>query len=162
MLCLGLSGSGKSTLLAQLVGENTANIVPTDGFNIKTLPINGIVLSIKELGGSERVQTFWTNYYDDKHALIFVVDSSSSDSSLQESINTLRKILSNQSFRKRPCMVLGTHKDKPQARTHQQMEDHFREVLLDHEWALVCCSAFDRHSIQNAMCSLSSLINVFP
>lgn len=161
MLCLGLSGSGKSTLLAQLVGEKTTNIEPTDGFNIKTLPLNGIVLSIKELGGSDRVQMFWANYYENKHALMFVVDISSS--SLQQSIDTLRKILLSPALRGRPCMIVGTHKDKPEARTQQQVEEHFREVLLGHKWVVFCCSAFDRHAIQDAMSSLTSLINnVFP
>ena len=163
MLCLGLSNSGKSTLLAHLVGENAANIQPTNGFNIKTLPVNGRVLSIKELGGSDRVQMFWTHYYDNKHALIFVVDISESDTNLQQSIDTLRQNLLSPAFRGRPCIIIGTHKDKPEARSQQQVEEHLKEVMMSHKWALFCCSAFDRYAIQEAMTSLTLLINnVFP
>lgn len=135
------------------------NIEPTNGFNIKTLPVNGRVLSIKELGGSDRVQMFWTHYYDNKHALIFVVDISASDSNLQRSIETLCKTLLSPAFRGRPCMIIGTHKDKPEARSQQQVEEHLREVMQTHKWVLFCCSAFDRRAIQEAITSLTSLIN---
>ncbi|KAF7492698.1 ADP-ribosylation factor-like protein 15 [Sarcoptes scabiei] len=163
VLCLGLSGSGKSTLLAQLVGENTTNIKPTNGFNIKTLPLNGIVLSVKELGGSERVQMFWANYYENKHALLFTVDIASNESIMQQSIETLRNILTNADLRGRPCMIIGTHNDKPEARTQRQIEQYFQTVMNGHKWKVFCCSALDRNSIMDAFAALIVLIkNVFP
>ncbi|OTF82761.1 ADP ribosylation factor-like protein, partial [Euroglyphus maynei] len=164
VLCLGLSGSGKSTLLAQLVGEQTNNIEPTNGFNIKTLPLNGIILSVKELGGSERLQTFWSNYYENKHALLFIVNIASNELLMKQSLDTLRQILMNPDLRGRPLMIIGTHKDRPEARTQQQIEQYFQPLLNDHnKCKILCCSAFDRNSIMDAFAALIVLIkNVFP
>ncbi|KAJ6218790.1 hypothetical protein RDWZM_004602 [Blomia tropicalis] len=158
VLCLGLTGSGKSTLLAQLVGDNTNNIEPTNGFNIKTLPLNGMVLSIKELGGSERVQMFWANYYDGKHALMFVMNLTSTECNIDRSLDTLRMVLANPALRGRPCLVIGTHKDRPDARTKEQMEERLRDLMQDIRWAICCCSALDRHDIHQAMTTLTALI----
>ena len=125
--------------------------------------MNGQVLSIKELGGSDRVQMFWANYYDNKHALIFVMDIAASETDLTAAIETLRQILISPALRGRPCLVIGTHKDNAEARSEQQIEDHLRDVMLAHKWVLFCCSAFDRNAIQQAMTSLTTLINnVFP
>ena len=158
-----MSGSGKSTLLAQLVSENTSNIQPTNGFNIKTLPLNGTVLSIKELGGSNRVQMFWDNYFDNKHALLYIVDISSSESELEESVEILKNILTNPGLHGRPCIIIGTHNDKPEARTSNQIEQYFQGVMAGYKWKLFCCSAFDRHAILDALSTLVLLIkNVFP
>ena len=114
VLCLGLSGSGKSTLLAQLVGDTTDNIEPTNGFNIKTLPIKDTVLSIKELGGSGRVQHFWDYYFADKNGLLFVVNSAANEDELRLARETLKTVLSNATMKGRPCLVLGTHSDLPE------------------------------------------------
>mgnify|MGYP000061773130 CR=1 FL=1 len=163
VLCLGLSGSGKSTLLAQLVGEQTNGIEPTNGFNIKTLPLNGIILSVKELGGSERLQTFWSNYYENKHALLFIVNIASNEIIMQKSLDTLRTILMNPGLRGRPLMIIGTHKDQPEARTQQQIEQYFQPLLNGHKCKILCCSALDRNSIMDAFAALIVLIkNVFP
>lgn len=145
------------------MGESANNLEPTNGFNIKTLPVNGQVLSIKELGGSERVQMFWAHYYENKHALLFVVDIAASDDTLRQSLDILRQTLASPSFRGRPCLIIGTHQDRPDARSKQQVEEQVREVMLAHKWGLFCCSAFDRNAIQEAINSLTMLINnVFP
>lgn len=140
-----------------MVGENTTNIVPTTGFNIKTLPINGLVLSIKELGGSDQVRRFWNNYYENKHALLFVFDVSTPETELQDSLELLKKILSN--FKGKPCMIIGTHKDNPNARTAPQIEAILQSILAGHKWSLYTISAFDRLAIREAIHSLASLIN---
>ena len=164
VLCLGLSGSGKSTLLAQLVGENpAATIEPTNGFNIKTLPVAGRVMSIKELGGSDRVRRFWAHYFENKHALIFVLNVAATTERMEAAVETLRSTLHSAAFRGRPCLVIGTHGDRPEARSAAAVEEQLREVMANVKWLLVVVSAFDRAAVQQAMASLAALIStVFP
>ena len=158
ILCLGLSGSGKSTLLAQLVGETTENIEPTNGFNIKTLPIKNTVLSIKELGGSGRVQNFWDYYFADKNGLLFVVNSASDEEQLRLAKETLKSVLSNPRLKGSPCLVLGTHSDLSGARTEKQLELYLQNVMHGHKWTVVCCSSFNKQQIINAFETLVDLI----
>lgn len=92
VLCLGLTGAGKSTILAQLVGEAHSHLEPTNGFNIKTLPVNDTVISIKELGGSCRIQPFWECYFNEKNAILFVVNAAASEDELKTSRDILKKV----------------------------------------------------------------------
>lgn len=158
VLCLGLSGSGKSTLLAQLVGETTDNIEPTNGFNIKTLPIKDTVLSIKELGGSGRVQHFWDYYFTDKNGLLFVVNAAADDDQLSLARETLKSVLSNASMKGRPCLVLGTHSDLPRAKSQQALHLHFQSIMQGHRWRVMTCSSFDKLQIVSALEALIDLI----
>ncbi|XP_054159622.1 ADP-ribosylation factor-like protein 15 [Oppia nitens] len=160
ILCLGLTGSGKSTILAQLVGENTDNIQPTNGFNIKTLPIKGIVVSIKELGGSGRVQNFWNYYFADKNAIMFVIDSAGSDEELQLAKETLKSVLSNARLRGRPCLVLGTHSDISGSKSQQELESLLQNVMQGFKWQVMICSSFDRQLIRKAFETLIDMIAV--
>lgn len=106
---------------------------------------------------------FWANYYENKHALLFIVDIASNESTLQKSLETLRKILLNPGLRGRPCMIIGTHQDKPEARSQQQIEQYFQTVMNGHKWKVFCCSALDRNSILDAFaCLIVLLKNVFP
>ena len=158
ILCLGLSGSGKSTLLAQLVGETTENIEPTNGFNIKTLPIKDTVVSIKELGGSGRVQHFWDYYFADKNGLLFVINSAVSEDELKLAKETLKTVLSNARLRGRPCLVLGTHSDLSNAKTEKELELYLQNIMQGHKWRVMCCSSFNKQQILNAFETLVDLI----
>eukprot|EP00042_Codosiga_hollandica_P036528 m.279780 g.279780 ORF g.279780 m.279780 type:complete len:110 (-) comp54908_c0_seq20:253-582(-) len=51
VLLLGLSGAGKTRLLATLLGEDAGDIKPTQGFNIKSVKFDNVVLNVKEIGG---------------------------------------------------------------------------------------------------------------
>jgi ADP-ribosylation factor-like protein 15 len=160
ILCLGLSGSGKSTLLAHLVGETTANIEPTNGFNIKTFPIKGTIVSIKELGGSGRVQNFWDYYFADKNAILFVVNASANEDELRLARETLRTVLSNIRLRGKPCLVLGTHSDVSGAKTEQELDLYFQNIMNGHKWQVLCCSSFDRQQTRSALETLIDLITI--
>lgn len=158
ILCLGLSGSGKSTLLAHLVGETTSNIEPTIGFNIKTLPIKDTVISIKELGGSGRVQHFWNYYFTDKNAILFTVNSASNEEELKRARQTLKSVLSNNRLRGRPCLILGTHMDMSEAKSEQELEQFFQNIMHGHKWRVFCCSSFNKQQILTALETLVDLI----
>lgn len=125
------------------------------------------MLSIKELGGSDRVRHFWTHYFEDKHALLYVLNIAAPEGRLEASVETLRNTLSSSAFRGRPCLVIGTHGDQPEAREAAVVEARLREALMgqgkDTKWTLVVLSAFDRAAVQAAMASLAALISaVFP
>lgn len=52
-----------------------ATITPTKGFNIKSLTFEKFKLNVWDIGGQKALREFWSNYFPNTDALIYVVDS---------------------------------------------------------------------------------------
>ena len=52
LLVLGLDNSGKTTILKKLSDEDITTIMPTQGFNIKSLMHDGFKLNVWDIGGA--------------------------------------------------------------------------------------------------------------
>merc|ERR1719161_2937735 len=75
ILVLGLDNSGKTTILKALSEEDISTIMPTQGFNIKSLTQDGFKLNVWDIGGQKAIRPYWKNYYKNTDSLVFVVDS---------------------------------------------------------------------------------------
>lgn len=56
ILVLGLDNAGKTTILKKLSDEDLHHIMPTQGFNIKSLQHNGFKLNVWDIGGGWRLR----------------------------------------------------------------------------------------------------------
>jgi len=75
VIMFGMDSSGKTTLLYKMKAvDPEEKIVPTVGFNVETLKYKNFALTIWDVGGQHK-QPFWKDYYENTHAIIFVVDS---------------------------------------------------------------------------------------
>lgn len=70
---LGLDNSGKTTILKKLSDEEIDHIMPTQGFNIKSLMRDGFKLNVWDIGGQKSIRPFWRNYFDQADALVYVI-----------------------------------------------------------------------------------------
>ena len=52
VLVLGLDNAGKTTILKKLSEEDITHIMPTQGFNIKSIESNGFKLNVWDIGGT--------------------------------------------------------------------------------------------------------------
>lgn len=50
-------------------------ITPTRGFNIKSLAHEKFKLNVWDIGGQQALREYWSNYFPNTTALIFVIDS---------------------------------------------------------------------------------------
>ena len=73
---LGLDNSGKTTILKKLSEEDISHIMPTQGFNIKSVQSAGFKLNVWDIGGQKAIRPYWKNYYENTDGMVFVVDSS--------------------------------------------------------------------------------------
>merc|ERR1711912_90275 len=76
ILMLGLDNSGKTSILKRLSDEDISTIMPTQGFNIKSLLHEGFKLNVWDIGGQKTIRPYWKNYFENTDALIYVVGSS--------------------------------------------------------------------------------------
>merc|ERR1712086_1226603 len=95
ILVLGLDNSGKTTILKALSEEDINTIMPTQGFNIKSLTQDGFKLNVWDIGGQKAIRPYWKNYYENTDGLVFVVDSSDEER-INECIEELNSLLVEQ------------------------------------------------------------------
>ena len=60
LLVLGLDNSGKTTILKKLSDEDITQIMPTQGFNIKSLMHDGFKLNVWDIGGESSSSLLFT------------------------------------------------------------------------------------------------------
>jgi ADP-ribosylation factor-like protein 3 len=72
LLLLGLDNAGKTSCLKKLSDEEIAHIMPTQGFNIKSLQQEGFKLNVWDIGGQKAIRPYWKNYYDNTDALVSI------------------------------------------------------------------------------------------
>ena len=70
ILVLGLDNAGKTTILKKMSEEDIDTIMPTQGFNIKSLAHDGFKLNVWDIGGQKAIRPYWKNYYEGTDALV--------------------------------------------------------------------------------------------
>ncbi|KAL6878432.1 hypothetical protein ACP4OV_012602 [Aristida adscensionis] len=87
VLILGVDKAGKTTFLEKLKsiylkGEGLPpdRIVPTVGLNIGRIEDANAKLVFWDLGGQVGLRTIWEKYYEEAHAIIYVIDAAAAAS----------------------------------------------------------------------------------
>ena len=76
MCVLGLDNAGKTTILKSLSREEIQHVMPTQGFNVKSLSVENFKFNVWDLGGQKAIRQHWKNYYENLDCIIYVIDSS--------------------------------------------------------------------------------------
>merc|ERR1711959_525177 len=92
ILMLGLDHGGKTTILKKMSEEDITHIMPTQGFNIKSLVHEGFKLNVWDIGGQKTIRPYWSNYFESSDCLVYVIDSSDRRR-LEESGSELSELL---------------------------------------------------------------------
>lgn len=108
ILMLGLDGVGKTTLLYRLKLNEFVKTVPTIGFNVETLEIKNIKLTVWDVGGA--IRELWKHYYANTDLLIFVIDPTEKER-LETVKNTLAEI-HEEIESQAPFLILANKSDK--------------------------------------------------
>lgn len=118
----------------------------------------GKSVSVKEIGGSKAVIPFWSNYFHNKDAVMFVVNSTASDQDLQTSKNALMDVLADQRMREKPFLILGTHSDVSGARDSSQLQQFFSDIMRNRRCSVRTCCAFNGEQVKSVLQVLVDLI----
>src|SRR3569623_842125 len=70
-----LTNTGKTTILYKMKLEETIQTTPTVGFNVETLNIKNINMTVWDVGVRDKGRPLWRHYFKNSQGLIWVIDS---------------------------------------------------------------------------------------
>ena len=143
-LCfLGLDNSGKSSIINMLIGNFDSKPKPTLGFRPFSMMLGKDTIKFYDLGGGRKIRDIWDQYYHDVHAIVYVVDASSSPAQLQETTDTFHAVLKHPYNAGKPVLILVNKKDKPDTHSANQIRDLMQlHKLPDLVYMITECSSY--------------------
>merc|ERR1712176_637452 len=110
----GRDNAGKTTILKKMSEEDISTIMPTQGFNIKSLVQGDFKLNVWDIGGQQSIRPYWSNYFEASDALVYVIDSSDTRR-LEESGQELKELLAEDKLGGIPLLIFANKQDLLQA-----------------------------------------------
>ncbi|KAF5381934.1 hypothetical protein D9757_007587 [Collybiopsis confluens] len=117
VIIVGLDGAGKTTLLEQIKtlyndtpGLPPDKIGPTVGQNTGKITLPSTILQFWDLGGQRGIRNIWHKYYDDCHAVVYVIDADDRER-LSEGWDVFDSVLSSPQILNLPLLLLANKQD---------------------------------------------------
>ncbi|CAD7955210.1 unnamed protein product [Amoebophrya sp. A120] len=151
ILVLGLDNAGKTTILKKLSEEDISHIMPTQGFNIKSLVHDGFKLNVWDIGGQKTIRPYWSNYFESSDCLVYVIDSSDRRR-LEESGSELNELLQEDKLSNVPLLIFANKQDLLQALPANEIAEELSlHNIRDRTWTIQACSAKAGEGLQEGM-----------
>lgn len=141
ILLLGLDNAGKTSCLKKLSEEEISHIMPTQGFNIKSLSQEGFKLNVWDIGGQKAIRPYWKNYYENTDALVYVIDSADRKR-MEETGVELNSLIEEERLAGVPVLILANKQDLITAMPPKEISEalHLHNIR-DRQWQIQACSA---------------------
>ncbi|GLE05393.1 hypothetical protein PINS_up014406 [Pythium insidiosum] len=172
ILVLGLDNGGKTTILKKLSEEDISHIMPTQGFNVKSLQVDGFKLNMWDIGGQKTIRPYWRNYFEQTDALvrraippfalcivsdlggasqIYVIDSADKRR-LEETGLELATLLEEDKLSNVPILVFANKQDLLNALPASEISTALNlSTIRDRTWHIQACSAKTGEGLQEGM-----------
>lgn len=158
VLILGIDKAGKTTLLeklkahySNLEGLPPDRIVPTVGLNIGRVEVLNSKLVFWDLGGQVGLRSIWEKYYEEAHAVVFVIDAAC-PSRFEDSKSALEKVLRHEDLRGAPLLILANKQDLADAVSAEELARYLDLKKLDERaYTFEGVSAYDGTGIKESV-----------
>ncbi|CAN1267302.1 ADP-ribosylation factor-related protein 1, partial [Linum perenne] len=139
------------TVYSNSEGLPPDRIVPTVGLNIGRLEVSNSKLVFWDLGGQIGLRSIWEKYYEEAHAVIFVVDAAC-PSRFEDSKSALEKVLRHDDLQGAPVLILANKQDLPDAVTTDELGRYLDPKKLDERVSMYeAVSAYDGLGIKGSL-----------
>ncbi|XP_038999458.1 ADP-ribosylation factor-like protein 3 [Hibiscus syriacus] len=126
-------------------------IVPTVGLNIGQIEVSNTKLVFWDLGGQPGLRSIWEKYYEEAHAVIFVIDSACPPR-FEDSKSALEKVLWHEDLKGAPILILANKQDLSEALSAEELARYLDLKKLDERvYMYEAASAFDGMGIKEGV-----------
>ncbi|KAJ3009142.1 ADP-ribosylation factor protein 3 [Thoreauomyces humboldtii] len=151
ILLLGLDNAGKTTVLKSLASEDITEIKPTQGFNIKSMVVDGVKLNVWDIGGQKTIRPYWRNYFESTDVLIYIIDSADRRR-LEETGEELHSLLEEHKLAGVPVLVLANKQDLASALPGDEIATGLNlNAIRDRHWQIQPCSAKSGEGVEEGL-----------
>ncbi|GLB37815.1 putative small GTPase superfamily, Arf family protein [Lyophyllum shimeji] len=133
VIIIGLDGAGKTTLLEKIKtlyndapGLSPDKIAPTVGQNTGTITLPSSILQFWDLGGQRGIRNIWPKYYDDCHAVAYVIDAEDRER-LGEGWEVFDAVLSAPQILGVPLLLLANKQDSPLSLSVEEIRHDYED-----------------------------------
>ncbi|KAJ3795616.1 P-loop containing nucleoside triphosphate hydrolase protein [Lentinula aff. detonsa] len=131
IIIIGLDGAGKTTLLEKIKtfyndtpGLSPDKIGPTVGQNTGKITLPSTILQFWDLGGQRGIRNIWHKYYDDCHAVVYVIDADDRER-LSEGWEVFDSVLSAPQILGVPLLLLANKQDTPHSLSVEEIRNDY-------------------------------------
>eukprot|EP00462_Mataza_sp_D1_P000758 CAMPEP_0175095352 /NCGR_PEP_ID=MMETSP0086_2-20121207/4104_1 /TAXON_ID=136419 /ORGANISM="Unknown Unknown, Strain D1" /LENGTH=184 /DNA_ID=CAMNT_0016368583 /DNA_START=19 /DNA_END=573 /DNA_ORIENTATION=+ len=150
ILLLGLDNAGKTSILKKLADEEITHIMPTQGFNIKSIQKDGFKLNVWDIGGQKTIRPYWQNYYDNTDALVYVIDSADKKR-VEETGVEMNELIENEKLSTVPILILANKQDLHNSLSAKDIAQELNLVnIRDRPWQINGVSAKTGEGLDDA------------
>lgn len=152
ILVLGLDNAGKTTILKKLADEDPSHVMPTQGFNIKSVTQGGFKLNVWDVGGQREIRPYWRNYFDNTDALIYVIDSADGERLEEANVELAKLLTEEEKLAGVPIMVFANKQDLLSAIPASDIAVGLNlHVIKERPWQIQGCSAMSGEGLQEGL-----------
>ncbi|TFL00716.1 P-loop containing nucleoside triphosphate hydrolase protein [Pterulicium gracile] len=133
ILILGLDGAGKTTFLEKIKtlytdtpGLSPDKIGPTVGQNTGKITLPSAILQFSDLGGQRGIRSIWHRYYDNCHAVAYVIDADDRER-LSEGWEIFDSVLSDPRILGVPLLLLANKQDSSLSLSVEEIRHDYEE-----------------------------------
>nr|ODN87330.1 arf/Sar family protein [Cryptococcus depauperatus CBS 7841]ODN87768.1 arf/Sar family protein [Cryptococcus depauperatus CBS 7855] len=131
VVIIGLDNAGKTTMLEKIKtmynptpGMPPEKIGPTVGQNIGKISLPSTTLHFYDLGGQRDIRSIWEKYYDECHAVVFVLDATD-QARLSETWEVFDEVLNSPRLLNLPLLLLANKQDSPTSLSVAEIRESF-------------------------------------
>ena len=154
ILILGLDNAGKTTILRAIAGDNIHHVMPTQGFNIKSIEFKdkqSFKLNVWDIGGQKSIRPYWKNYIDKTDLLIYVIDSADRGR-VEETGVELNYLLAEEALISVPLLIFANKQDLLNALPPDEIAEALNlHLLRDRQWQIQGCSALKNKGLKEGL-----------
>jgi len=158
VLILGVDKAGKTTLLEKLKsiylkggGLPPDRVVPTVGLNIGRMEDANAKLVFWDLGGQVGLRAIWEKYYEEAHAIMYVIDAATA-SSFEDAKSALEKVIRHEHLRGAPLLIVANKQDLPGVINDEELAKFLNLKELDERpYMFQAVSAYDGRGIKSGI-----------
>ncbi|KIK56188.1 hypothetical protein GYMLUDRAFT_76297 [Collybiopsis luxurians FD-317 M1] len=133
VIIIGLDGAGKTTLLEKIKtlytdtpGLSPDKIGPTVGQNTGKITLPSTILQFWDLGGQRGIRNIWHKYYDDCHAVVYVIDADDRER-LSEGWEVFDSVLSSPQILNVPLLLLANKQDTANSLSVEEIRNDYED-----------------------------------